>query len=114
MIEAVTEEILGGLYILIPEFGLKAPLPYVGRSEDVKKRLMQHIGPKIDSLKQVVATFGFKGSKNDFRILEQFFIEKLGGLDHLSNERFEVAEKPRSKNSKGLRKTLRKLDWCKR
>ncbi|MDP5141377.1 GIY-YIG nuclease family protein [Rheinheimera baltica] len=126
MLQEATEYAIGeafsGVYIFEDSNEKK---PYVGRSGNYRKRKSQHdalnrIKREIAKVEVVIDNvykkFGFsdktKSAVNQLRLVEQWFIEYIK-YDNTANARREVADSPRSINSKQLRKLLKgNIDFC--
>jgi len=122
LIKAVAEEtITQGVYLFIEDsldgINKNSGKTYVGRTNDFKRRLNEHVNIKIKQGAQLVSKLGINlppnTSKVVSRILEQYLIDALGGKDGLSNVRNEIALNPRSKASKELREFFNKVKICK-
>ena len=111
--ELILQQLTGGIYIF--EDSKKTPSkPYIGHSQNMEKRLRQHAQSKTRKVKKVLSMFHMEGSKNDLRLIEQFFMDILSKNNiNTTNINLAIAETPRSQNSKDLRKILGKLDFCK-
>ncbi len=85
------------------------------QSVDIDARIEQHKDSTTKNIKGTLARFKFPYSRNAKRILEQFMIDFVENelFEKPTNGRKEVAEDPRSKNSKKLRRILNSLKFCK-
>ena len=105
---AIIESLTGGVYLL-----QDAGKPYVGRTDNFDKRVAQHTKSASKQIQRVMAFFHMPFGKNDQRLVEQFFIDLLKTIKNGTNRINSVAQKPRSNNSKKIRKLLKNLKFCK-
>jgi len=111
--EIILQKLTGGIYIF--EDSKASPSkPYIGSTKNYETRYRKHASEGVRKVERVLSQFHMKGSRNDLRLVEQFFMDILSeNKVKTTNENKAIALQPKSVNSQNLRKTLKKLDFCK-
>ena len=98
----VQETAKEGVYLF-----LTGGIPYVGQSQDVGKRLNQHLGVRLENMENVLGRFHFKGlsgsnNKVPRETIEQIILDSLGGIENTDNKRNPIGKKRKPDTPKNI------------